>query len=66
MSSDKTLLVHSTCSNYLEKVVLKKKQYFTSVIDEEFPDLCLKTGVPFPLTVLPPSPPSVLPSNHVY
>ena len=44
----------------------EEKAIFTSIIDEEFSDLCLKTGVPFPLTVLPPSPPSVLPSNHVY
>jgi hypothetical protein len=27
---------------------------FTSVINEEFPDLCPKTGVLFPLTVLSP------------
>ena len=32
----------------------EEKALFTSVIDEEFPDLCLKTGVPFFLTVLPP------------
>jgi hypothetical protein len=35
----------------------EEKAIFTSVIDEEFPDLCLKTGVPFFLTVLPPQPP---------
>ena len=42
-----------------EKVVVKNKirVKFTSVVDGEFPDLCLKTGVLFPLTVLPPQPP---------
>ena len=44
--------MHSTSSNYPEKGVLKKKHYFTSVIDEEFSDLCLNTGVLFLLTVL--------------
>jgi hypothetical protein len=38
---------------------------FTSVIDKEFSDLYLNTGVLFPLTVLSPPPPSVLPSNSV-
>ena len=40
-----------------EKVVVKNKirVKFTSVIDGECPDLCLKTGVLFLLTVLPPN-----------
>jgi hypothetical protein len=29
---------------------------FTSIFDEGFPDLCLKTANPFPLTVVPPAP----------
>jgi len=35
----------------------EEKALFTSVIDEEYSDLCPKTGVPFFLTVLPPQPP---------
>jgi len=35
----------------------EEKALFTSVIDEGFFDLCLKTGVPFFLTVLPPQSP---------
>ena len=38
------------------KVVIRNKTRLksTSVTDGEYPDLCLKTGVLFPLTVLPP------------
>jgi hypothetical protein len=32
------------------------KVKFMSVSDGEFPDICLKTGVLFPWTVLPPHP----------
>ena len=41
------------------KVVIRNKTRLksTSVTDGEFPDLCLKTGVLFLLTVLPPQPP---------
>jgi hypothetical protein len=35
----------------------EEKALFTSVIDEEYSDLCPKTGVPFFLTVLSPQPP---------
>jgi hypothetical protein len=38
---------------------------FTSVIDKEFSDLYLNTGVLFPLTVLPPQTLPVLPSNCI-
>ena len=50
----------------VSRIKQEEKIKFTSVIDEEFPDLCLKTGVLFPLTVLPPQPPCGLPSDSVH
>jgi hypothetical protein len=49
--------MHSTRIVYLKRGSPEEKALFTSVIDEGFFDLCLKTGVPFFLTVLPPQPP---------
>ena len=57
MSSDKTLF-DAFHEQYLPRERgPEEKALFTSVIDEGFSDLCLKTGVPFSLTVLPPQPP---------
>jgi hypothetical protein len=57
MSSQNRLLdeFHQDCLP--EERGPEEKALFTSVIDEGFFDLCLKTGVPFFLTVLPPQPP---------
>jgi hypothetical protein len=57
MSSQNRLLdeFHQDCLP--EERGPEEKALFTSVFDEEFFDLCLKTGVPFFLTVLPPQPP---------
>jgi|APFre7841882590_1041340.scaffolds.fasta_scaffold26293_2 hypothetical protein len=44
----------------------EEKALFTSVIDEEFSDLCLNTGVLFLLTVLSPQTLVVSPPNRCY
>jgi hypothetical protein len=57
---------HVRFESYFDTGKLGIKVKFTSVSDGEFPVLCLKTGVLFPLTVLPPSLLSVSPPNRCY